>query len=979
MFVNNIVIVSLFGKIKVAGLRDDLILQRRKVMKIDYPFRNSDLPLSERVEDLLSRLTIEEKAGFVSSRQAAIERLGISEWRVGCEIARGYVGRTPEEPSTVLPQPIGMAAMFDPDLMYQLGELAGNETRVYYQKEKKGKLILFGPTVDMERDPRWGRTEEAYGEDPYLTGKMSIAYTKGLKGEDPFYLRTVPGLKHFCANNNEKDRGSSSSNLEPRTKHEYYYKAFRPAIMEGGALSIMAAYNELSGVPALLNPDLRTVVKEQWGLDFVVSDGSDFASNVVDHHYVDNHAKSIALTIKAGADIMLDSAELVQWSVLEAIKRGLLTEAEIDESLKRTLAIRFRLGEFDPDEKNPYANLPNELVNCDIYKDLNNKAAKEQIILLKNEGLLPLSKDKTKKVAVLGPLADKNYLDWYTGYSDYNISVYQGLKELLGDENVAYDHGYDKVAIKSNKTGKYLSVKDDETIYADGDRIGKAETFEYHDWDFGSQNLLSLQNNKFVRKDQGIKADGLSTYGWFVKEWLKIKELSNASEARKSRLIMDTWDDLHVTIDGEGKLSTSNHTGLTEGRQFDKEVISDGITRAVALAREADVAVVCVGNDPLQVARECYDRPDIILPKHQSDLIKAVYDANPNTIVVIVSSYPYAVNWEKEHVPAMIFSSHAGPELGHAIADVLYGNYNPAGRTPMTWYKSVHELPDIMDYDIIENDTTYLYYKGEPLYPFGYGLSFSTFEYENMSYEHINTDDLEMRDKPLVQLAVEVKNTSQVDGEEVVQLYFRANASRVKRPLRQLCGFQRIRLKAGETSKVTFTVKESDLEFYDVTREKFCVETGDYTFMFGASSLDVRTEKTIHIMGETIPPQTLRTCTPAINYDEKSGVKMQFSKELNTHYLITDGMRAKYIKFGTVDMDGISRIDLNVATIIGKAKVYLHIDTLYSEPIGTLEVPITGGPTHFAPISGSITTVKGIHDLYLAFENGMSILNLQLQ
>ena len=303
-------------------------------MKADYPFRNADLPLSDRVEDLISRLTLEEKAGLVSSRQMGIERLGISDWRVGCEIARGYVGRTPEEPSTVLPQPIGMAATFNPDLMYQLGELAGNETRVYYQKDKKGKLILFGPTVDMERDPRWGRTEEAYGEDPYLTGKMSIAFTKGLKGEDPFYVRTVPGLKHFCANNNEVDRTSCSSNIEPRTKHEYYYKAFRPAITEGGALSLMAAYNELSGVPALLHPDLKDVVKDQWGLDFIVSDGGDFAGNVVDHEYVDNHAESIALAIKAGADIMLDGNEMVQWSVVEAVKRGLLTEEELNESIR---------------------------------------------------------------------------------------------------------------------------------------------------------------------------------------------------------------------------------------------------------------------------------------------------------------------------------------------------------------------------------------------------------------------------------------------------------------------------------------------------------------------------------------------------------------------------------------------------------------------------------------------------------------------
>jgi len=945
-------------------------------MKADYPFRNADLPLSDRVEDLISRLTLEEKAGLVSSRQMGIERLGISDWRVGCEIARGYVGRTPEEPSTVLPQPIGMAATFNPDLMYQLGELAGNETRVYYQKDKKGKLILFGPTVDMERDPRWGRTEEAYGEDPYLTGKMSIAFTKGLKGEDPFYVRTVPGLKHFCANNNEVDRTSCSSNIEPRTKHEYYYKAFRPAITEGGALSLMAAYNELSGVPALLHPDLKDVVKDQWGLDFIVSDGGDFAGNVVDHEYVDNHAESIALAIKAGADIMLDGNEMVQWSVVEAVKRGLLTEEELNESIRRTLAIRFRLGEFDPDDRNPYANIDKAIVNCDKYKELNRKAAKEQVILLKNDGLLPLAQDKLKKVAVVGPLADKNYMDWYTGYSDYNISVLDGLKNLLGAQQVNYDNAYDIVALKSKATGKYLSVKEDDTVVADGDRITKAESFELHDWDFGSQNLFSLKNNHFLREEDGLKVDGENTYGWFVKEWLKFGEYHDNVEECEPYLIMDTWNDLHVTTDEQGQLVTCNLPGMSDRRQFSKDVVSDGIARAVKIAKESDVAIVCVGNDPMQVARECFDRPDIVLPKHQSDLIKAVYDANPNTIVVFVSSYPYAVNWEKKHIPAMVFSSHAGPELGTAIADVLFGNYNPAGRTPMTWYKSVHELPDIMDYDIIKNNITYLYYRGEPLYPFGYGLSYSSFEYSDLKISKVEKPL--PNDKVILQLNLKVTNTSELDGEEVVQVYFRANNPRVKRPLRQLCGFQRVPIESGATKELVFEICESDLEFYDVTREKLCVESGEYTFMVGGHSLDCRLEQTLYIEGEVIPPQTLRKLTPAINYDDKSGIQIDFSKERNTHYVRTTKMGQRFIKFGTVDFTGVSKIEMNAGTHVGKGVIHIHIDSLNEEPIASLQVPITGGPAWFTTIQGSIPKVQGIHDLYLTFEEEISLLDLKL-
>ena len=941
-------------------------------------FRNIELPLIERVEDLIGRLTLEEKAGLVSSSQIGIERLGISEWHIGWEVARGYVGRVPEEPSTVLPQPIGMAAMFDPELMYQLGELAGNETRVYYQKDKRGKLMLFGPTVDMERDPRWGRTEEAYGEDPYLTGQMTIAYTKGLKGEDPFYIRTVPGLKHFCANNNEKNRGSCSANLEPRTKHEYYYKAFRASIVEGGAISVMAAYNELSGVPALLHPDLKSVLKDQWGLQFIMSDGADFVGNVIEHHYVENHVESIALALKAGADIMLDDADVVRWSVLEAVNLGLLSEEELEKSIKRTLAVRFRLGEFDPADKNPYANLPASLINCDNYKKLNQRAAKEQVILLKNQGLLPLEDQKDKKIAVLGPLADKNYMDWYTGFSDYNISVLEGIKRLVGADKILYDNAYDKIALKSEANLKYLSVRENEEIIAEASTIGVAETFEHHDWDFGSHNFLSLKNNKFMKEEQDVKAAGINTYEWFVREWLKIKEYSDSLTGSGTNLLLDTWNDHHIEIDKNNKLTTSEITKVSKERLFTKEMISAGIERAVKLALEADIAIVCVGNDPLQVARECYDRPDLVLPKHQSELIKAVYQANPNTIVVIVSSYPYAINWEAANIPAILFSSHAGPELGTAIAEVLFGKYNPAGRTPMTWYKSVYDLPDIMDYDIIKNDMTYQYFQGNPLYPFGYGLSYSTFEYQDMQIEDLLSSSNGKANTLRLRIQVTVCNTSSRDGEEVVQLYYRMNNSRVKRPLRQLCGFRRVSIKAGEKVVVEFLVKSNDLEFYDVTRERFCVEQGEYTFLVGSSCKNICKQENITLEGDIIPPQTLRQFTPAINYDDKYGVEMNFSKEKGMHYIAAKGDCRHMIKFGTVDLTGAGTIEFNAATGIGRSYVDIHVDTADGEPIRKVEIPVTGGPTYFTNVMGKLTGVEGIHDLYFIFGQGVSLLDIRI-
>ncbi|MFQ9856330.1 MAG: glycoside hydrolase family 3 protein [Ruminococcus callidus] len=296
-------------------------------------FRDTSLPIIERVKDLLSRLTIEEKIHLLSTHQLPVERLGIGEWYVGQEVARGYVSREKTEPSTVFPQPIGLASTFDPNLMEQLGEIAGEEARYYHRKDPKGHLMLWGPTVDPERDPRWGRTEEGYGEDPFLIGEMTTAYTQGMAGDHPTYRRVIPTLKHFCANNNEKERNSCSSNVTPRTLREYYYRAFEASIVRGGTDSMMTAYNELNGVPACMNPDLKTLVKKQWGLEFIVTDGADFSQNVLAHHSHATHAEALAACLKNGNDVMTDEADMVAAAARDALDRGLLTEADIDRAV----------------------------------------------------------------------------------------------------------------------------------------------------------------------------------------------------------------------------------------------------------------------------------------------------------------------------------------------------------------------------------------------------------------------------------------------------------------------------------------------------------------------------------------------------------------------------------------------------------------------------------------------------------------------
>ena len=296
-----------------------------------YRFNDSTLDMKERVADLLSRLTIDEKASMLSSHMAAVPRLDIKEWYVGSEVARGYVSRNPDEPTTVFPQPIGLSGTFDTELMQQLGLVAGKEARVMNKRHPEGHLMLWGPTVDMCRNPLWGRNEEGYGEDPYLTGEMSAAYTRGLADRQGEYYQTIPTLKHFCANNTEKHRGSSSSNVDMRTLNEYYYAAFEPAVTRGGAYSVMAAYNELSGVPAVINPDIQKILKDKWGLGFVVTDGGDFSQNVLFHKYSTSHAETTALAIKNGTDVMTDNEDVVKAAALEAYKSGMISEADIDK------------------------------------------------------------------------------------------------------------------------------------------------------------------------------------------------------------------------------------------------------------------------------------------------------------------------------------------------------------------------------------------------------------------------------------------------------------------------------------------------------------------------------------------------------------------------------------------------------------------------------------------------------------------------
>ncbi len=935
-----------------------------------YRFQDSALPFEERAKDLLSRLTREEKIGMITSQLDAIPRLGIKKTHIGTEIARGVVNRDQKRETTILPQPWGMAAMFDDALMEQLGDMAGDETRITHDMEERpSSLELFGPTIDMERDPRWGRNEEAYGEDPCLTGKMSAAYCRGLTGKDEKYLKTAPLLKHFYANNYENERQTTNANITPRLKHEYYLKAFEPAVREGRAPGLMTAYNCINGVEGVNNPDVSEICKKEWGMTFAVSDGGDFGQNVAAHRTYENHAQSMGDILGVGADMMLDSRSMVDPAVREALEKGYLTEENLDKAVYSTLLLRFKLGDFD--ENHPYAHIDPAKLASPAHKALAVKAAKESVILLENHGMLPLNDDGKCTVAVVGPLANENYTCWYCGYAPNQTPVVEGFKEKLGESRVLFDEGFDQVRIRSEKTGKYLRIAENGAVYADADE-NTADLFERADWDFGAWTLRSVRTGKYLTEDKnffdetpqdentvtidpGMNCTADVVFGWFVKELLYAKEEDGV-------LYFDTWQHRAVAVNDENKLVAKAGSGDCPCKQFTVEVVSSGADRVKELAKRADHVIVCAGNQPLINAREEYDRPDIRLPKAQTALLNAAAAANESTLLYLVTGYPFAINKEKDTAKAVLCSTHLGPCLGHVAAATVFGENNPAGRTPTTWYRSVRDLPALDDYDIAKNHVTYLYFRGKPLYAFGYGLSYTTFAYSNLTVKQENGE---------VIATVNVQNTGALDGDEVVQLYMSLPGSLRVRPIHALKAFKRVHIKAGETVTVTLNFKIDDLAVWCNGRKIYTVESGVYKMEVGAASDDIRLTADVEIAGEAFSGRPGFFKQEAIDADDYSGVTFLTDKRDGETYVEAKDFRS-FLVYKNMDLTGCNAFECAMSAPSGDVEILLA-DNKTGKVLGKAGGTGTGSLTKFTSFTCDVAAEAGLTELRIVFTKQTSL------
>ncbi|MFC6079965.1 glycoside hydrolase family 3 C-terminal domain-containing protein [Sphaerisporangium aureirubrum] len=918
-------------------------------------FRDPGLPLAARIADLLTRLTLEEKLGLLHQYQAAVPRLGLGSFRTGTEALHGlaWLG-----PATVFPQAVGLASTWDPGLVREVGAATGDEVVAFHRKDPAGAgLNVWAPVVNPLRDPRWGRNEEGYSEDPWLTGVMGTAFARGLRG-DHRVLRTAPTLKHFLAYNNETDRCVTSSNLPPRVLYEYELAAFRPAIESGAAVSLMPSYNLVNGRPAMLSPLINDVVRGWTGDDLlVVSDAYAPANLTGLQDYYGDPAAAYAAAVRAGLDSFTqddDRPADTLGHLRAALERGLLGEDDVDTAVRHALSVRFRLGEFDP--ATPYDDITEEVVNRPEHQALARRAATRSFVLLKNEGLLPLG--RPAKVAVIGQLADTLMEDWYSGTLPYAVTARAGLSERCATE---FCEGVDRVALHA--PGGPVTAAED---FGGGPLVvrqgaePKATWFDLFDWGGGAYALRAAANGRYVSVgDDGVLVnDQPGPNGWEVRQTFRLDERPRGALALRH---ISTGRHVELAPDGTLRLADDPDAAAV----LTLEPVLSGAQAAAGLAAGADVAVVIVGDHPLVNGRETEDRADLALPPAQEALVRAVHAANPATVLVISSGYPFAVTSAQEELPAVLWSAHGGQEYGHALADVLFGNADPAGRLTQTWYRSARELPDLFDYDIIATDSTYMYYRGTPLYPFGHGESYARFEYSGLE---LSAGTVAPGDVLTVRLTV--ANTGSRPGEEVVQLYTRQRRSRVKQPLRRLRGFERVRLVPGESRVVTLELKVADLAFWDVTRGRFVVEDAPHKVLVGRSSRDIRLSGRFTVTGERIPPRDPYTSPMgAADNDEYDGVVLCDAARV-TGDAVRGAAPGAWIAFRDVDFGaGAAGCALTVTSTEGGVLTLRLDDPLFGPVAGALSVAPARDRYDLVSVACPLAGAAGVHDLYVVFEN----------
>ncbi len=812
------------------------------------PYKDTKLSFEERARDLVSRMTLEEKVSQLGHTADAVPRLGIPEynwWNEGLHgVARaGY--------ATVFPQAIGMAATFDEPLMHQVATVISTEFRAkYYQTVGKDGstawykgLTVWSPNINIFRDPRWGRGQETYGEDPYLTSRMGIAFVTGLQGDDPKYFKTVATSKHFAVHSGpESTRHSANINVSRHDLEDTYLPAFRATVTEGKAGSVMCAYNAIDGQPACANTMLlQEHLRKDWGFKgFVVSDCGAITDVSQGHHFSNSMAEGVAASFAAGTDLIcgLPPQERVKQErdgMLAAVQQKLFPEAEVDRALDRLFTSRFQLGMFDPPALVPYSRIAVTENDSEAHRQLSLKMAKEALVLLKNQdNFLPLKK-AYPRIAVIGPDADSlDALEGnYNGTPSKPVTVLAGIRKRFAQSKVTYVQGIGLIgAVTSPVSGADLYTDESRkrhglsaeyfanTKLEGSPALSRIDPTVNFSWGFAGVNAQLAQNYS-ARWTGVLVAPATADYlvGFTGQDGYRVWLDDNlvAEDWTAHRPASTQTKPMHLERDHAYKVKIEYfqtirgaEARLVWGRPDEDE------RQAIAAARNSDLVIMVLGlsarveGEEMKVNAEGFaggDRTSIDLPAPQQQLLEHIQAIGKPTILVLMNGSALAVNWADEKLPAILEAWYPGEEGGTAVAGALAGDFSPGGRLPVTFYKSVADLPPFEEYSMAKR--TYRFFDGEALYPFGYGLSYTQFKYSN---PHVDSDNVPA--SGTVKVSVDVTNGGSIAGDEVVQLYL-THPEVVGAPLRALKGFQRIHLRPGQHQTVTFTLRDRDLSIVD--------------------------------------------------------------------------------------------------------------------------------------------------------------------
>lgn len=834
-----------------------LIYPLMGISQTKFQFQNTNLSTQERVESLLSEMTVQEKMQQMLYTSPAIPRLGIPEYNWWNECLHG-VARAGY--ATVFPQSISIAASWDTNLIHEVASVISDEARAkHHEFARRGLrkiyqgLTFWSPNINIFRDPRWGRGHETYGEDPYLTGQMGLQFVKGLQGDDPNYLKVVATAKHFAVHSGpEPLRHVFDANISERDLRETYLPAFRTLVVDGGVYSVMGAYNRFRGEACCASPRLSGILRNEWGFDgYIVSDCWALADIWQYHKVAKDEAEAAAMAVKTGTDLECGNTYK---ALPEALKRGLITEKDLDVCVGRLMTARMKLGMFDPDEKVTYAQIPFSVNDNPAHDQLARVAAQKSIVLLKNANhILPLKKNLTK-IAVIGPNADEVESLWgnYNGIPSHPVTVLQGIKNKIEPQaEVLYAQG-SELADGINKLTPipsiYLETEDGKQgalgEYFDNNKLEGTPVFTRVDdkvdfyWESGSPDTRLPVDNFSVRWTTYLKVPQSGDYE------IGIWSMPNFKIYCEGKEILG-GDNEHHAFHSQKKLALE--AGKRYKLVFDyRNYHGDGtasllwstpkpnmLAEAVETAKKADAVVLVLGLNqrlegeemPIQIdGFKGGDRTHLNLPKSQEKLMEAVKATGKPVILVLINGSALSVNYAAENMDAILTAGYPGQQGGNAVADILFGDYNPAGRLPVTYYKSIDQLPAFENYDM--EGRTYRYFRQTPLYPFGFGLSYTQFAYSELNLpKEVNMGEN-------ITVSVKVTNTGDRDGDEVVQLYLTDEKASTPRPIRSLEGFKRISLKKGESQVVTFTLEPRQLSLINA-KDKQVVEPGYFTVTVG--------------------------------------------------------------------------------------------------------------------------------------------------